>query len=114
MIDRAGDLVRTLSRGMQQRLAIARALIHDPELVLLDEPYTGLDQHASRTLRGMLESVRRGGRTVVMVTHQIDEGLEACTRVAIMTRGRLAWQAPSAGLTHEDLARRYQEVVEAS
>ena len=111
--DRAGDLARTLSRGMKQRLSIARALIHDPDLVLLDEPYTGLDQHSSRTLRGILETVRGKGRTVVMVTHQLEEGLHASTRVAVMSRGRVAWESPAGGLTHESLARRYHEVIEA-
>jgi len=110
--DRAGDPVHTLSHGMRQRLAIARALIHDPDLVLLDEPYTGLDRQASRTLREILRTVRGRGRTVVMVTHHLEEGLEAGTRVAIMTRGRIAWEAPAAGLSRDTLARRYHEVVE--
>ncbi len=109
--DRAGDLVRTFSRGMQQRLAIARALIHDPDLVLLDEPYTGLDQHASRMLRGILQQVRGSGRTVVMVTHHLEEGLEVSTRIAIMSRGRLAREAPAASLTRGALEALYQDVV---
>ena len=108
--DRADDLVRTFSRGMQQRLSIARALIHEPDLVLLDEPYTGLDQHASRMLRGILEQVRGKGRSVVMVTHHLEEGLELSTRLAIMRRGRIAWEHP-ATLSREALERRYHEVV---
>jgi heme exporter protein A len=112
--DRADHLVRGFSRGMQQRLSIARALIHDPELVLLDEPYTGLDQHASRMLRGILEQVRGEGRTVAMVTHHLEEGLEVSTRVAVMARGRLAWESPTAALSRDSLERTYLEVVGGS
>jgi len=109
--DRADDMVRTFSRGMQQRLSIARALIHDPELVLLDEPYTGLDQHASRMLRAILEQVRGKGRTVVMVTHHLEEGLEVSTRLAIMTRGRIAWEASAGTLSRGALETLYLDVV---
>ncbi len=111
LAERAEDQVRTFSRGMQQRLSIARALIHDPDLVLLDEPYTGLDQHASRTLRGILEQVRGRGRSVVMVTHHLDEGLEVSTRVSIMARGRFAFEAPTRGLSHAGMQRVYHDVV---
>ena len=111
LAERADDLVRTFSRGMQQRLSIARALLHDPDLVLLDEPYTGLDHHASRALRGMLEQVRARGRTVMMVTHHLEEGLELSTRIAIMTSGRLAFEAPAGGLSRAALERTYVDVV---
>jgi heme exporter protein A len=111
LTDRADDLVRTFSRGMQQRLSIGRALIHDPDLVLLDEPYTGLDQHASRMLRGLLEQIRGKGRTLVMVTHHLEEGLEVSTRLAIMTRGRIAWEAGAGSLSRAALEKFYLEVV---
>ncbi len=114
LLDRAEDPVRTFSRGMQQRLSIARALIHDPDLVLLDEPYTGLDQHASRTLRGMLETVHGRERGVVMVTHHLEEGLEVSTRIAIMSRGRLAYETSAKSLTRAELERTYLDVVGAS
>jgi len=112
--DRADDPVRTFSRGMQQRLSIARALIHDPDLVLLDEPYTGLDQHASRTLRGILEQVRGRGRSVVMVTHHLEEGLEVSTRVSIMSRGRFVFEATTDGLSREAMQRVYHDVIGAA
>jgi heme exporter protein A len=86
---RRHDRVGTFSRGMQQRLSVARALLHDPALLLLDEPYTGLDQHASRILSRVLEAVPDGRRTVVMTTHNLQEGLERCDRVAILVDGRL-------------------------
>jgi heme exporter protein A len=83
--------VGTYSRGMQQRLSVARALLHDPELLLLDEPYTGLDQHASRVLAEVLEGLRDGRRTVIMTTHNLQEGLSSCNRAAILVEGRLVF-----------------------
>jgi heme exporter protein A len=103
LADRARDAVRTYSRGMQQRLAIARALIHDPALLLLDEPFTGLDQHASVSLRKMLRGLHGAARTLVMVTHHLDEGLDVSTRVAIMSYGRIAHEESTANLTRSSL-----------
>ena len=71
LANRRRDLVRTFSRGMQQRLAIGRAVIHDPQVLLLDEPYTGLDQDASAMLDGVLRQVTGQGRTVVMTSHDL-------------------------------------------
>ena len=106
LADRAGDRVRGFSRGMQQRLALARALLHDPELVLLDEPYTGLDPHASRVLRKVLEQLRDGARTVVMVTHNLAEGLELADRVVVQVAGRWVSDEARAGLD----AARFEEI----
>lgn len=88
LLDRAGDRVRTFSRGMQQRLALARTLLHDPEVVFLDEPYTGLDPHASALLRAVLDRLKDGRRTVVLVTHNLSQGLEQADRVAVQVGGR--------------------------
>jgi ABC-type multidrug transport system ATPase subunit len=88
---RMHDRVGTYSRGMQQRLSVARALLHDPELLLLDEPYTGLDQHASRVLAEVLEGLRDGTRTVIMTTHNLQEGLAGCDRAAILVEGQLVF-----------------------
>lgn len=84
---RANDCARTFSRGMQQRLSIARALINDPELVLLDEPYSGLDPHAAELFDRLIARVR-DGRTFVMVSHDLEKGFDLCTHVLIMARGR--------------------------
>jgi len=111
LADRADDPVRTYSRGMRQRLSIARALVHDPALVLLDEPYTGLDQHATRMLRGILEQVRGRSRTVVMVTHQIEEGLLLSTRIGVMSRGRLVHQQLAEGISRDHMERTYHSVI---
>jgi heme exporter protein A len=86
-----------MSRGMVQRLAIARALLHDPEIVLLDEPFTGLDQRAAQALRAELERLRGERRTVVLVTHNLDEGWELASHVAIQVRGRFVECGARAG-----------------
>ncbi|MBI3449223.1 MAG: heme ABC exporter ATP-binding protein CcmA [Acidobacteria bacterium] len=110
---RASDLVRTYSRGMQQRLTIARALLHDPEVVFLDEPYTGLDRQAARVLRSLLDAIRGRGRTVLMVTHNLEEGLELSTRIAIMSDGRFVEDRPVSGMTRGELEALYASRVEA-
>jgi len=110
LADRAATLAGTMSRGMVQRLAIARALLHEPDVVLLDEPFTGLDQAAAAALRGQLVRLAEGRRTVVLVTHNLDEGLELATHVAIQTRGRFA----EYGTRHGDVAAyraRYREAT---
>jgi len=89
--DRADSKVSGFSRGMQQRLSIARALVNDPALLLLDEPYTGLDQHASMLLSGHLRQLHSRRRTIVMVTHDLKRGLEAATKVGILSRGKLVY-----------------------
>jgi heme exporter protein A len=88
LLDRGNDRVRTFSRGMQQRLALARTLLHDPAVVFLDEPYTGLDPHASAMLRAVLDRLKDGRRTVVLVTHNLSQGLEQADRVAVQVGGR--------------------------
>ncbi len=95
--ERAADQVGTFSRGMVQRLAIARALLHDPGVVLLDEPFSGLDQRAAAALREVLGRLRAERRTMVLVTHNIDEGLELSTHVAIQVAGRFASFGPRDG-----------------
>jgi heme exporter protein A len=84
---RAEDPVRAFSRGLQQRVGIARALLHDPSLILLDEPYTGLDANASQTLNKLLDSAVAAGKTVVLTTHDVDQGLRGATRAVIVDRG---------------------------
>lgn len=112
LADRGHFLARQLSHGMKQRLALARALLHDPDVVLLDEPYTGLDPYAASVLRGVLSALRDGQRTVVMVTHNLSEGLKLATRVAIQVRGRFAWQGPRGELDGDHFETFYHEVVE--
>lgn len=94
---RRNDVARALSRGMAQRLSIARALVNDPELILLDEPYSGLDPHAAKVLDSLIERVRPG-RTLVMVSHDPDKGLALCTHALVMASGRaVAFEEKGAG-----------------
>lgn len=92
---RRNDCVRTYSRGMQQRLSIARALINDPELVLLDEPYSGLDPHAAELFDELIGRVR-AGRTFVMVSHDLEKGYGMCSHALIMARGKVVVMADKA------------------
>jgi heme exporter protein A len=86
------DTVRTYSRGMRQRLAIARALLHDPPVLLMDEPYTGLDRQAARMLDAMLREAGAHTRTVILTTHDLEHGLSVSQRAAILLRGQVAYQ----------------------
>jgi len=112
LVAHASREVRTFSRGMRQRLALARTLLHDPALVLLDEPFTGLDIHASSLLREVLARLRDGHRTVVLVTHNLAEGLALADRVAIQLRGRFAFLGPRTRLPVGQEERFYRELVE--
>ncbi|HEB74909.1 MAG TPA: heme ABC exporter ATP-binding protein CcmA [Nitrospirae bacterium] len=105
--DRADSKVSGFSRGMQQRLSIARALINDPVLLLLDEPYTGLDQSASMLLSGHLRRLHDRKRTIVMVTHDLKRGLEAATKVGILSRGRLVYLKDRAELDPREFEHAY-------
>lgn len=81
--------VRALSRGMQQRVSVARAIVHGPSVLLADEPFTGLDAAGASALTGMLAGLRESGATVIIVTHNLEEALALCTVAAIMREGRL-------------------------
>jgi len=86
---RANDTVRSFSRGLQQRVGIARVLLHEPSLILLDEPYTGLDAQAVAMLNNILDEFVAAGRTVLLTTHDLEQGLRGATRVVIMDRGKV-------------------------
>ena len=83
--------VRTFSRGMQQRLAIARVLLHEPELLLLDEPYTGLDQHAVGRFQSLVDDLQAAKRTIILSTHDLPRGLAVCDEVLIQSRGKIVY-----------------------
>jgi heme exporter protein A len=111
IVSRAGSPVRTLSRGMQQRVSIARAIVHAPAVLLLDEPYTGLDAVGAATLSAMLHGLRAQGATLVLVTHNVAEGLAVASHAAIMMRGTLARFSASSGTDAATFARDYRELV---
>ena len=104
------DMVRTFSRGMTQRLSIARALINDPDVVFLDEPYAGLDPHAVEIFDTLLDSLREG-RTFVMVSHDLQKGFEACTHALVLARGRVVAFAPKEELDFEEFKQLYRDTV---
>jgi heme exporter protein A len=108
---RRRDLVRTFSRGMQQRLAIGRAVLHDPEVMLFDEPYTGLDQDASTMLDEVLKTVAAKGRTVVMTSHDLARAEELATRFDILSRGVISATATRKQLKKSNLLTFYKEAL---
>lgn len=110
---RARDVVQTYSRGMLQRLAIARAILHNPAILLLDEPYTGLDQDAAAVLDALLRQVATEGRTVIMTTHDLRRGHALADRIAILSRGRIAFDAPCHEIDPEALPALYADVTGA-
>jgi len=90
----AGGLVREFSRGMRQRLAVARAFLHGPSVLLLDEPFTALDDRAIAVLQTLLREALAEGKTIVMSTHQLREALELASHVALLNRGQVAFHGP--------------------
>jgi heme exporter protein A len=107
------DLVRTFSRGMQQRLAIGRAVLHDPDVLLLDEPYTGLDQQACEMLDGVLRRVTGLGRTVVMTSHDLLRAADMAGRFDVLSHGAIRASAHKTDLPPDGLLAFYREAVEA-
>lgn len=97
------DRVGIFSRGMLQRLSLARAIINDPSILFLDEPYNGLDQEGMEILKALLEEYREMGKTVIMTSHDVDRSLEVCTRVALLQGGRLVLHEPMSGLIREKI-----------
>jgi len=116
VLDRAGIPVRTLSRGLQQRVSIARAMVHEPSVVLLDEPYAGLDEAGAGTLTALLNTLRGRGATLLVVTHNVAEGLALATHAAIMTGGRFERferRQDATGFDAQRFASEYRELVGA-
>ena len=102
-------LVRTLSRGIQQRFSIMRALVHEPPVLLLDEPDTGLDQHSRAKLGELLDT---GSRTVIMSSHRLESCLEMGDRVIILSSGKITYDEPTESLSVSDLASVYTSCTE--
>lgn len=111
LANRRRDLVRTYSRGMAQRLAIARAVIHDPGILLLDEPYTGLDQDASTMLDTVLKQIAAQGRTVVMTSHDLARAADLCTRFDVLSRGKIIASKPGAEIPQDGLLAFYRQAI---
>jgi heme exporter protein A len=109
--DRADAPVRSLSRGLQQRVSIARAIVHEPRVVLLDEPYTGLDAAGGAALTDMLLSLRDAGASLVLVTHNVEEGLAVATQAAVMLGGRIVRRDDARGIDQRVFQTDYRAMV---
>jgi heme exporter protein A len=107
----AHQLVRTYSRGMQQRLAIARTILHYPKLLLLDEPYTGLDKHAASRLHDLVTYLRAESCTIIMSTHDLHRGLDLCDEIAIQCRGKIVYRGLSLGADVQAFEQLYSAYV---
>ncbi len=110
---RRRDLVRTFSRGMQQRLAIGRAVLHDPEVMLFDEPHTGLDQDASEMLDTVLREVAARGRTVVMTSHDLARTADLASRFDVLSHGKIVASARRGEMEPDRILTFYREALEA-
>lgn len=108
---RRDDLVRTHSRGMRQRLSIARALLHNPPILLLDEPYTGLDQQAADTLDTLLGQAGLASRTVVLTTHNLEQGLRLARHGVVLVQGRIRYEMSPASPDPERFREAYRELT---
>ena len=107
--NRLHDTVRTFSRGMKQRLSIARSIIHNPSLLLLDEPYTGLDRWSGKKFKDMLKRFHGRGKTIIMTTHNLSFSLELGDRVIILSLGKIVHEQPVGGISLLELENLYPQ-----
>jgi len=112
--ERAGKQTRTLSRGMQQRLALARVALHQPPVLLLDEPDAGLDQQGVAVLDRMLRDSAESGCAILFTSHNLQRGLDMATRVAVLSKGRIVFQAARDRLDAGDFEETYRRYIGAA
>jgi heme exporter protein A len=108
---RADDPLRAYSRGMAQRLALGRAILHDPEILLLDEPFSGLDPRAAATFEDVLGGVLERGRAVLIASHQLERGLRLADAVTVLSAGRIVLREPAGGLDPARLEAEYRRLT---
>jgi heme exporter protein A len=111
LLGRAEDTVRTFSRGMTQRLALARMLMHRPRLLLLDEPHASLDARGGELLDRELDSARDDGRAAVIVTHEVERVARVSDRLVVLRAGRVVLDEPTMGLEPMAVRRMYEQVL---
>lgn len=111
LASRRRDLVRTFSRGMQQRLAIGRAVLHDPEVMLFDEPHTGLDQDACQMLDTVLREIAARGRTVVMTSHDLARVADLASRFDVLSRGKITASIQRSQIEPDHLLAFYRQAL---
>ncbi len=107
------SLVRTFSRGMIQRLAIARAIVHNPHLIFLDEPYTGLDPQSAESLTLILHRFHEEQKTIILTTHDLEKGWENATKIAILVSGELRFLEDKKNIQKEKILSIYLEKIKA-
>ncbi len=116
LIDKVGlghrrkDRVNSFSRGMKQRISIARALIHDPSVLLLDEPYTGLDQESTKTLEDILKKFK--DKTILLTTHNLERGLKICEKISILVNGEIVYLKEKNKINKKEFKRIYNKKLE--
>jgi len=111
LMDRADAPVSSMSRGMTQRLALARCMLHGPRVLLLDEPYSGLDPHGAQILTRQIAELRERNCTIMLTTHRLETGLEVADRVGILVRGRLSVHADRRDFTRDEFQSEYTQAV---
>jgi len=104
------DLVRTFSRGMLQRLSIARSLLHRPDVLFLDEPYSGLDPHAVEIFDSLIRQIRQD-HTFIMISHDLAKGLELCSHALILSRGKIVLSLPKEQIDENEFAATFRATV---
>jgi heme exporter protein A len=109
--DFRNDVIQNFSRGMQQRLSIGRAIIHDPRIIFLDEPFTGLDQQGSEDFVKLILQFRDQGKTVIMASHHLHLGIKLCDRAAILKAGRIVYLQDVAHISPDDFKQIYSQKV---
>jgi heme ABC exporter ATP-binding subunit CcmA len=111
LVDKSDAVVRELSRGMKQRLSLGRAFLHSPKLLLLDEPYTGLDETACANLNAMLSEFTEAGGSVLMTTHDVDRGYRVADRVLVLDRGRIVFEAKTSQMGLDEFRGQYRDIL---
>jgi len=111
LLHRADSPAGTMSRGMKQRLSLARCLLHEPRVVLLDEPYSGLDLDGAELLTCQIRDLCAGGRAVLVTTHQLSAGLSVADELAILARGKLRFRAGARGISEAEFQHEYAKAV---
>ena len=111
ILDRADTPVRLLSRGLKQRVSVARAIVQEPDVVLADEPFTGLDVVGARALTSLLVESRNRGAALVLVTHNVEEGLSLATHAAIMSKGRIVSLDSTRAIDNTVFGKNYADLV---
>ena len=110
LLNRASEPIRNFSRGMLQRLTIGRAIIHNPSFLLFDEPYTGLDQKASDVMNKILREVHSEGKMAIITTHNIELGLQAADRVAVLRKGSIVYEDKRKHIDSGEFKKMYQKI----